>query len=280
MEKQEVIRMGPPKWMEFGCASILVLCVFLSIPLSKGAWGLSWDSFNHHFYLGWVASENRFEKDLLAAGTQAYQFPYLYWPVFMMAKIGLSGVVAGVIWAALHALIAHPLWVIADALLPGRSWELSIYRISGVMMGVGSIVVLHAPVTTGNDVLASLPFLWGVAIGLRLLGGGALQLDQPVCVLPVVFMGVMGGFSVALKLSNGFLVVVLPILCLFCAGAWLTRVAMFFICGIAIVVSFVLVYGSWGWSLWQYFGNPFFPFYDHMFESIRAYVGWQPVRVP
>lgn len=274
MEKQKVIFMGPPGWLECGFAFVLILCVFLSIPLSKGGWGLSWDSLNHHFYLGWVASQNRFDKDLFAAGTQAYQFPYLYWPVFVMAKMGLSGVTAGLIWAALHALIAHPLWLISKSLMPGRSWELSMCRTSGVMMGVCSIVVLHAPMTTGNDVLASIPFLWGVAIGLislRELRGVARSMLIP----SVTWMGFFGGLSVALKLSNGFLVFVLPILCLFHTGPWLTRLSLFLTCGIAIVASFVLVYGWWGWSLWQNFGNPFFPFYDEFFNSVRDFSEWR-----
>lgn len=280
MEKQEVIGAGPPKWIECTCASLLVLGVFLSIPLSKGAWGLSWDSLNHHFYLGWVASAKRFDKDLFAAGTQAYQFPYLYWPVFMMAKSGFNGVVAGVVWATLHGLIAQPLWVIVNALLPGRSWELSVYRVAGVLMGAGSIVVLHATMTTGNDVLASIPFLWAIPIGLVFLRGVGSIYSRGTSFFPVVLMSVLGGLSVALKLSNGLLVVLLPVLCIFSSGPWSERVSLFFISGFAVAVSFILVYGSWGWSLWQHFGNPFFPFYDQFFDMVRSYVGWEPVLVP
>ena len=59
--------------------------VFISVPISLGGIGLSWDGLNHQMYLGWVADRPRFDKDYMAASMQSYQFPYLYWPLYKLA---------------------------------------------------------------------------------------------------------------------------------------------------------------------------------------------------
>ena len=87
---------------------LLATVVFVSIPLSLGEIGISWDALNHHIYLGWTAEHPRFDKDFVAAGYQAYQFPYLYWPVYKLAAGGWSGAAAGVVLALCTCSRCHP----------------------------------------------------------------------------------------------------------------------------------------------------------------------------
>lgn len=237
---------------------------------------MSWDTQNHHIYLGWVAAQARFEQDYFAASTQSYQFPYLYWPVYQMAKWRLLGWQAGVVWALMHSLVAIPLWVMAKALIPVPGKEAAMYRVAAVVLGVFNILVLRAPETPANDVLAAIPYVWAVAIGLwgirdedaRRVVGGSLGLAA--CV------GGLGGLSVALKLSNGMLVLILPLLCMAFNGRMLQRMGAVFICALSVALVFGVVYGWWGWQLWVHFGNPVFPFYDSVFEPLRTWFNWQP----
>jgi hypothetical protein len=58
--------------------------VFISVPLYLGELGLSWDSLNHHIYLGWVADAPRFDKDHAATSSpslaSADKPPAWFWP--------------------------------------------------------------------------------------------------------------------------------------------------------------------------------------------------------
>lgn len=261
---------------ELFIAFALVLSVFVSIPLQRGGIGLSWDSVNHHIYLGWVADSARFDKDYFAAGSQSYQFPYLYWPIYKMAFWGWSGRTAGVVWAVLHALICFPLLHMARSLMPGGDFFTVLFRLSGVLLGVGTLLVLRAPETTGNDVLAALPFLWALAIGIKATAlGGSLSERQLRWYATGI--GLLGGVSVAFKLSNGFFLPVILLLTLASGGRVADRLLGVLCWSLAVAGGFWVTYGWWGYQLWVHFGNPVFPFYDGVFSIIRSIIGWRPL---
>ena len=43
----------------------------------------------------------------------------------------------------------------------------------------------------------------------------------------------------------------------------------------ALLAGFVLSYGWWGWTLYREFGNPFFPFFNAIFQS----PWWEPASL-
>jgi hypothetical protein len=42
---------------------------------------------------------------------------------------------------------------------------------------------------------------------------------------------------------------------------------------LATVAGLCLFYGNWGWQLWVHYGDPIYPFYDHWFAPLRAWLG-------
>jgi hypothetical protein len=48
------------------------------------------------------------------------------------------------------------------------------------------------------------------------------------------------------------------------------------LCGTAAVAGFVALSGGWYFTVWERFGNPFFPFYNNIFHSHDA--GWTAIR--
>lgn len=229
-----------------------------SMPLSWGGLGWSWDALNHHIYLGYIAEHARWDRDVMAASVQSYQWPYLYWPVYRMSLLPLPGAWVGAAWSAAQAaLLVPPVWFIARGLLPaaGRSpREGFAVRLAACAMAGLSAVVINAVDTTSNDLLASLPLLWAFALALP---EGERALAQ----------GVLSGVSVAFKLSNAmFVPFLLPL------WWWqvpppqrtLRRAVQLF--GGA-VASFILLYLPWGWQLWHLTGNPFYPMAQGLFGS-------------
>lgn len=261
---------------ELWLSTLICVCLFVSVPVLRGGFGMSWDTQNHHIYLGWVATQARFEQDYFAASTQSYQFPYLYWPVYQMTKWRLLGWQAGVIWALMHSLVAIPLWVMAKALIPSPGKEAAVYRLAAVLLGVFNILVLRAPETPVNDVLAAIPYVWAVAIGLWGIRDGTDGSVSSASLSLVACMGGLGGLSVALKLSNGVLVLMLPFMCMAFNGSVRQKIWAFFACVLSASLVFAVVYGWWGWQLWVHFGNPVFPFYDAAFEPLRNWLDWRP----
>jgi hypothetical protein len=246
---------------------------FVSIPLSEGGLGLSWDALNHHFYLGWISETDRFNQDFLAASFQSYQFPYLYWPLYKMAASGWSGMWTGFVLATLHAVVMPPIWMLTRTCMPGRTlFDISM-RALAVVLAVTTGVVLSQFGSTSNDLMAAIPMVWALALGLE-----PRNANRPGWLTPtraVLLSGFFAGVSVAFKLSNGPLaLVVMPALWwLGGSGGLGARLLHVLKGGLATLLGCLLVYGYWGTQLWLHFGNPLYPFHEPLFEAVRKLTG-------
>jgi hypothetical protein len=131
---------------------------------------LSWDALSHHVYLGMTAEQARWDLDVLPASYQTYQYPYLYWPVYKLSLWEAPGPVLGATWAGMQAaLLMPPLWFICLRLLPDQNGpvESALWRAAGCATGAMSLVLLAGLESTANDVLATVPLLWAIALGLQ-----------------------------------------------------------------------------------------------------------------
>jgi hypothetical protein len=259
--------------VELALVVLAAALLFLSVPWTLGRIGLGWDSLNHHFYLGWSAENNRFGRDYLAAGGQATQFPYLYWPVYRLAAAGVSGVAAGSVLALLHVLAVPPVWWLARSVLPQGGLSGAALRVAAVALGLMSAVPLKTLESTGNDFLAAIPVLWAIAVAIHV---ATVSANFETRRRWAAVAGALGGVAIACKFSNGPMVVLLPIVFLFAPDALAARVKLALLCVFGIGAGFVLSYGYWGSQLWHAFGNPFFPFGDGWFAPVRDALGWQP----
>src|SRR5690606_6335062 len=135
-------------------------------------------------------------------------------------------------------MIIVPLWLISRALIPGMGFLASVFRLIASLYGVFSILVLRAAETTGTDVLAAMPFVWGIAIAIGGIKYQGENKELRESGYRSALTGVLGGVSVALKLSNGVLVFVLPLLCLFYCFNMRTRIWLATVCSLCILLSF------------------------------------------
>lgn len=268
-------RLSPPRPAgEVGILLLVAWAAFVSVPLLLGGIGLSWDALNHHVYLGWIADQPRFDRDYLAASYQSFTYPYLYWPFFKLFESGMSGQWAGALLVSLNLVAVPPLWLLARVCVPEASWYGTAMRWLAVLLAFMSGVVLSLFDSTSNDLLAAIPLVWGVALALE-----NWRFERPVWLTPnrlVVLSGVCAGASVALKLSNGPLALLMPVLWGLAPGTFAQRAGRIAAGSAATLAGFVVLYGPWGWQLWSHYGNPIYPFYDHWFVPVRAWLGWQP----
>ena len=266
-----------PRWMrsvELPFVLLSMALVFVSIPLARGGLDLSSDTLNHHLYLGWIAQNLRIEQDFLASSYQSYQFPYLYWPVYKMAAAGWTGLSAGILLAVLHLLVVPPVWMLARACIPGATWFEVGMRLLAVVLSFMSGVVLLSLGTTANDLLAAIPLVWALAWAVIPLDEARGTWLTPT--RAVLLSGAAAGAGVALKLSNGPLAILLPLLWWQCGRSWGERLPRLVWGGLATLLVFVGLYAGWGLQLWHQFGNPIYPAYDGWFAPLRVWLGWTP----
>jgi hypothetical protein len=252
---------------------ILGWIALAAVPLLRGEAGIVWDALNHHIYLGWIAFHPRFDRDFIAAGWQSFQYPYLYWPAYKLAVSGASGVTAGVVFASLQSLAVPPLWLVARSVCPGARVEDVALRFLGVGLALAGGLTLSLVDTTSNDVLAGVPLLWAVALGLMANDAGVQERRRWTL---VALSGACAGVSVAFKLSNGPLALVLPLLWAWCPGPWRAIAMRVLLGGVMTVLAALATYAPWGWAMWHHFGNPLYPFRDDVFQAVRAYLHWSP----
>jgi hypothetical protein len=243
----------------------------LAIPLMNGELGLSWDALNHHIYLGWTAERHRFDRDFLAAGYQSTQAPYLYWPAYKMALAGWSGPAAAAVLATLHVLAVWPVWKLARVGMPGTTNFDVAMRALAVALALLSGIVLSAVGSTMTDVLGAVPLLWAVALALE---AATQHRDDKAARRAIGMSGLLTGVAVAVKLSNGPLAVLMPLLWLCAPGRLAARLQAILLGCFAAATGAAIFYGHWGWLLWRAYGNPVYPFYDHWFAPLRAFLGW------
>ncbi len=246
---------------------------FAAVPIRLGGIGLSWDALNHHVYLGWIASQPRFERDFLAASYQSFQYPYLYWPLYRLFAAGWGGVPAGIVLVSMNLLAVPPLWMMARACIPEWGWYGMAMRWLGVVLAFLTGAVLSLFDSTSNDLLAAVPLIWAVALGLQPM----THHEHDTCSTKrlVVLSGFCAGVAVAFKLSNGPLAILLPALWVLHGSSMRQRMAYATFGSIATVAGFLLLYGWWGWQMWVHYGNPIYPFYDHMFDPLRRWWGFR-----
>jgi hypothetical protein len=255
-------------WHEGWLVFLVGTLAFVAIPLSLRSVGLSWDTVNHHIYLGWIAEHPRFDRDYLAASYQSYQYPYLYWPIYKLALSGASGTVAGLAIALMHATAIPAAWLIARSCIPGEDVFGIAMRGLAVLLAFMSGAILSMFDMTSNDLVAATPLLWAYALALRPVTHRGASLSW------TAGSGLLAGLSVAFKLSNGFMALAMPLLWLWPAGKLQVRAVRCLLGGLCVLAGFAAAYGYWGWQLWIHYGNPIYPLYDGIFEPLRQWVGW------
>lgn len=269
--KRLVSSAGPSPGLELTLVALLLWAALAGMPLVRGELSISWDALNHQIYLGWMAEHGRLDWDVMAASSQSYQYPYLYWPLYRLALGGTSGSLAGFALATLQMANVPAIWLMARACIPEAGWFGSSMRVAAVALAFLSGLILSLIDSTSNDLLAAAPFLWAIALLLPPVIAG-----RPPTMRCLVASAVLAGVSIAWKLSNGPIALVLLPLWAWNAEDWPQRLRIALL-GVCIMsAAFVLAWVPWGVQLWHAVGNPVYPFLDEPFASVRAAVGWAP----
>ena len=223
---------------------------------------VSWDVLHYHLYSAFSLVNDRFGKDLLAAGPQSYINPLPMAPLALMEWLEVPVKVSAGVLAVIHSLNILLCLEVAAALgLWPRQPQASRWPLFFVLvLTILSPLYLSLVGTTYSDIVTSIPVLAAVALALRGL--------RPEGAGPVSFrlwfvVGGLMGLGTALKLSSAVYAVALAVpLLLFSGRHWWMPLWRYVVGGL---IGFLTGSGFWMFKLWQAFGNPLFPMFSSVF---------------
>lgn len=245
--------------------SLLVCLVFGGIALWQGM-DANWDLRNYHWYNGWAFVNSLVGRDLLIGQLASFYNPILDVP-YALAAEHLPARFIGFVLGMIHGLNFLVLFVIAWRLFnlsnPRHRFTLSFTTALTGVLGAGGWSEIG---TVFYDNVLSLGVL--ISVLLVLVKWDQLAKGRWIS---VVIWGMTAGLPVGLTFGLKQPMVIYCIgLCgafLFVKFPWMRRIWVAFWFGIGVLAGFAISGGYWAWHLWQVYGNPLFPYFNHLFKS-------------
>jgi hypothetical protein len=263
-KKQMTISPPPPPLPRALLPASLIVCLASgAIALALGM-DASWDLRNYHYYNGWAALHGHVGRDVLVAQIPSFFNPALDVPYAWMAE-ALPARAVGFLLGMVHGLNFPLLFAIAWHLLqapPRRGLAAGALALAG-MAGAATLSEIG---TTFWDDVVSLGVLGAVLI--LLANWRALAEAAPARAgLLAAAAGLPAGLAFGLKQPEVLFCVGL------CAGLlaadWppARRLWVAFAFGLGVLAGLGIGGGWWMIHLWKAYGNPLFPFFNHVFKS-------------
>lgn len=249
-------------------ARLLALAFLALAPLAYGWLALrfgmdaNWDLRNYHWYNAHAFLTGRIGFDLLPAQIPSFYNPLLDVP-FYLAATAWPAPVAGFLLATAQGVNAALLFLLGFATLRvgGERTRVVLAMILAAlgMLGGGALGLIG---TTFNDNLASLGVLGALALIVA-------RLPRPA--LPAVLIaGLLAGAAAGLKSTTITYGLALGVGLLALPGPVPRRLGLAAGFGAAALLGLGATGGFWMWHLWQEYGNPTFPYMNHVFRSPYA----------
>jgi hypothetical protein len=248
-------------------SSVLICLAFGGLSVALGV-DNNWDLRYYHLYAPYAYLHHRYLQDVGPA-----QFQGFFNPVADLLFYGLissplneaprlvafvMGVVHGINAALVLAIARRCIRPVDDR---GRTALVAVAWLMGVT-GAGFISLLG---TSTNDLVASIPVLASLYVGLGLVRAPPPGVD-PAPVAPFALAGLFAGLAVGLKYTSAIFVPGLALLAVV-AGVRRGSVSGPLAFGGAAAAAVVLVAGPHMAILWHDFGNPVFPLLNDVFRS-------------
>ncbi len=242
----------------------LVIGGITSVCLGQDA---NWDLKNYHLYNAFAFLHDRMHTDLFAAGMQTYFHPVLDIPYYLMSMQVLSGhprILAFVMGMPYGVLIFLVFLIAANIISAFEDNKPVVYAVSAAatLFGATGSATISQTGTTFNEIPVVVLLLAGL---LPIISGFKTHRDANDSTLWLA--GLLFGAAAGLKLTAAIYAPAAATAIFFTAkhrrrGFMQTA---FFCTG--WVVAFMLVWGWWGWKLYELTGNPVFPMFNSIFHS-------------
>lgn len=220
----------------------------------------NWDLQNYHLYNPFALLTGRIGQDFMAANIQSYLNPlldvpfYLSWTSWFHDRPCVTAFLAGLPYGFAIFLCLR----IAALLLPGAGPYRIVEVLAAVVIGVTGTVTISEVGTTFNDIPIAVLVLGALLVELR-----GVERNRLSGLVAGVLLGMAAGLKMtAVIFAPGFVLGVM-----FARSDWRTAIvaALWFSAG--WLLGYVVTGGWWSWRVYQLYGNPIFPMFNHAFHS-------------
>ncbi len=249
--------------------SALILVAVLSAVVygSLSVWSgqeNNWDFRNYHFYNPYAFLNDRMGHDIAPAFRQTYYNPLPDVPYYLVIRHMPPRVGGFLLGAAQGMNLLLVVLIGLHLFRRAKPWVAWLISLSAGIVGMTGAAMSYELGTTYNDNLMSLFVLGGLYLFLK----GASE--APAARRSVSFFlwaGLVLGLGAGLKLTAVIWLGAVVIACLFLEMDWLRRIRAAVLVGLAGTAGLLATGGFWMWKLWRLFGNPLFPYMNHLFKS-------------
>ncbi len=239
---------------------------FLAVALGQDA---NWDLRNYHYYNAYAFLNGRYDIDLLPSQTPFFYNPLMDVPFYLLAT-HVCAKAAGFALGLVQGLNFVLLFWIAHAVLTVRKaypkTALCAVLAALGMLGGGGIAQLG---TTFGDNMTSLGVFLSAALVVRYRSRLADDFEKKAFKLALI-LGLPAGLAMGLKLPAAVYALGLCGGMLFAGKDWRRGIVLCLGFGLGALIGGALTYGYWAFFLQTHFGNPFFPFFNDVFQSPLA----------
>ncbi|MFM8333661.1 MAG: GtrA family protein [Candidatus Methylumidiphilus sp.] len=226
----------------------------------------NWDLLNYHWHSGWAFVHGVVGRDLLVGQLASFYNPLLdaaYAFGAEQAPARAVGFTLGFLHGLNFLLLLAIGWRLSALAVPRHRLAFALATALAGVLGAGGLSEVG---TVFYDNLLSLGVLASVWLVIaqweRLAHGQGFSY-----MTSAVAAGLPAGLAFGLKqpmviycvgLCAAFLAADMPLLRRIGVGFWF---------GVGVLLGFAAGGGHWAWHLWQAYGNPLFPYYNHVFRS-------------
>ena len=230
----------------------------LAVALGQDA---NWDLRNYHWYNAHAFLQDRMGYDVNPAQIATFHNPLIDLP-FYWAVHALPPRAVGFVLGAIQGLNAVLLYLLAWRTLATDTRHRALVAAAIALVGTTGAAMLSETGTVFYDNVVSLAVLGALLLVARRADAPGLR--------TLVASGLLLGLGCGLKQTLIVYAVGLTLAALALPGTPLQRVRHAFVFGLALTVGVAVTAGPWAWRLWTEFGNPQFPYMNHVFQSPLA----------
>ncbi len=255
-------------WLDRPLRGVSAALVFGGIASLLRGVDTNWDLRNYHFYDPWAWLNDRMYWDYAPAQIQSYHNPLLDLPFYGLVRADLPAFAITFLMGIPFGLAVYFLYRIARY----ATADLAAEREPLVFLAIGLVALTGA---AGFSQIGSTMNEWATAalvMAALFALVRAIRADGAVRISAPAIAGLLCGVAAGLKLTAAIYALALFasfVLC-FRGRPGFARAAL--VLAVAMAAGFVAAYGYWGVVLWERFRNPFFPYFNGLFQSEY----WEP----
>lgn len=227
----------------------------------------NWDLAAYHYYSVYALFNNRIGFDVMPCGIQSYLNPLMDIPFYFMVKYlnDYPRLVAG-IQSLYWSFSVFLTYLIAKNIYrPGCS-ERKFFIFFSVILGATGFVSIVEIGCTFNDLIITVFILGTLLIFSKYLFAENSKKRSVF----IAFAGLILGMAAGLKPSAFlfFASVIISLICLF--KTYKKPLQTILILILSTIAGYIITNGYWMYILYSDFQNPFFPYYNDIFQSPLA----------